>query len=386
MEPRNFSSGASGSAPAPLVSPSVGYPTAGNPGAGTPATKPGAYWYHQVGEELRALIAGAGLTPSDSNLSQVYQAVQAMIAAAIVQDYKASVRAATTANIAGLGGSAPNTLDGVTLAANDRILVKDQSTGSQNGLYYVATLGTGANGTWTRVTDADGAGELTAGAVVLVEEGSTYADTQWMLTTNGTITIGTTALVFERKDAGAAQTGFTNITKFTSSGTWTIPAGITKAKVTVIGGGGSGVASASGGGGGGGAIKYLSGLTPGNTIAVTVGAGATAGAGAAGGTSSVASGTQTISTVSATGGGGGGSPFGSAAGGVGSGGDINAGGDSTPIGTSLGYQKGGMSAFGFGGGGGGTYNGGGGADGTGYGGGGGAGGGNGAPGVIVFEY
>lgn len=204
MEPRNFSSGASASPPTPLVSPSVGYPTAGNPGIGTEATKPGAYWYHQVGEEMRHLIVTAGLTPSDSALTQVFQAIQAMIVAAQANDYKASVRAATTGNIAGLGGSAPNTVDGVTLVANDRVLVKDQSTASQNGIYYVATLGTGANGTWTRATDADGAGELTSGALVPVEEGTLHAATQWMLTTIGTIVIGTTALTFARKDAGAS--------------------------------------------------------------------------------------------------------------------------------------------------------------------------------------
>ena len=204
MEPRNFSSGTSVSPPTPLASPSVGYPTAGNPGTGTPATKPGAYWYHQVGEELRNLILAAGLTPSDAALTQVAQAVQILITASVVQDYKASVRVATTANITALNGSAPNTLDGVTLAANDRILVKDQGTGSQNGIYYVAILGTGANGTWTRATDADGVGELTAGSVVLVEEGTANADSKWMLTTDGTITIGTTALTFARKDAGAA--------------------------------------------------------------------------------------------------------------------------------------------------------------------------------------
>src|SRR5205085_10291477 len=73
-------------------------------------------------------------------------------ATAVGIDWKPSVRAATTANIATLAGGAPNTLDGVTLAANDRILVKDQGTRSQNGIYVVTTLGTGANGTWTRAT------------------------------------------------------------------------------------------------------------------------------------------------------------------------------------------------------------------------------------------
>lgn len=202
---RAFSSGASGTPPSAPGSPSTGYATGGNPGTGTPATKPGAYWYHMVTEELRALIVAAGLTPDHTNTSQIAQAVQAMIAAGAANDFKASVRAATTANIAGLGGSAPNTLDGVTLVANDRILVKDQTTASQNGIYVVTTLGTGANGTWTRGTDADGLGELTSGAQVSVEEGTANADTQWTLTTDGTITIGTTALLFERKDGSIPQ-------------------------------------------------------------------------------------------------------------------------------------------------------------------------------------
>ena len=193
---RAFSSGASGTPPSAPGSPSTGYATSGNPGTATPATKPGAWWYHMVTEELRKLIVDAGLTPDFTNTSQISQAVQALIAAGAANDYKASVRAATTANIASLAGGAPNTLDGVTLVANDRILVKDQTTGSQNGIYYVSTLGTGANGTWTRATDADQAGELTSGAIVAVEEGSTNADSQWMLTTDGTITIGTTSLTF----------------------------------------------------------------------------------------------------------------------------------------------------------------------------------------------
>jgi len=62
--------------------------------------------------------------------------------------------ATTGANIT-LAGGAPNTLDGITLQVNDRVLVKDQTAAEQNGIYTVITLGTGANGTWTRSIDAD---------------------------------------------------------------------------------------------------------------------------------------------------------------------------------------------------------------------------------------
>lgn len=96
---------------------------------------------------------------------------------------------------------------------------------------------------------------------------------------------------------------------FTSSGTFTIPTGVTKLKVTVVGGGGGGgSAQFSGGGGGGGgggvAVQYFSSLTPGGTLAVTIGAAGSSNGGT-GGTSSIASGTQSITTLSASGGSGG---------------------------------------------------------------------------------
>lgn len=133
-------------------------------------------------------------------------------------DWKGSVRAATTGSNITLAGGAPNTLDGVSLAANDRILVKDQSTGSQNGIYIVQTLGTGANGTWVRASDADTSAEVTAGVAVFVEEGTTNGDTGWVLTTNNPITLSTTSLTF---------------TQFTSLGQITAGAGLTKTGSTI---------------------------------------------------------------------------------------------------------------------------------------------------------
>jgi phage-related tail fiber protein len=204
---RAFKSGASGTPPTAPVSPSVGYPTSGNPGTATPATKPGPWWYHMMTEEMRAVIVAAGITPDQTNTTQLRDAILALIAAGAANDYKASVRVATTANIASLTGGAPDTVDGITLVLGDRVLVKDQSTGSQNGIYTVTTLGTGANGTWTRATDADAAGELTSGALVPVEVGTANADSLWMLTTDGTITIGTTALAFARQGASGQSAG-----------------------------------------------------------------------------------------------------------------------------------------------------------------------------------
>ena len=124
-------------------------------------------------------------------------------------DYKQAVRVITTSNIT-LSGGAPNTVDGVSLAAGDRILVNGQGTASQNGIYEVQTLGTGVNGTWTRTVDATTNGTLLAGAIVMVTEGTVYADTQWKLVTNNPIVIGTTALNWEQNSAFAFGNIFAN--------------------------------------------------------------------------------------------------------------------------------------------------------------------------------
>ena len=106
------------------------------------------------------------------------------------------MRAATTANIT---LSAPQTVDGVSVIANDRVLVKNQSTASQNGIYLVAA------GAWTRATDTDTAAELEA-ATVFVMEGTTLADTAWTMTANAPLTVGTTNLTWAQFGAGTAYT------------------------------------------------------------------------------------------------------------------------------------------------------------------------------------
>ena len=110
-------------------------------------------------------------------------------------DYKQATRVITVSNVT-LTGGAPSVVDGVSLTAGDRVLVTGQSTGSENGLYAVAVVGIGSDGTWVRTNDGNEDGEIQAGMIVMVTEGATYADTQWKLTTDGTIDIGTTALVF----------------------------------------------------------------------------------------------------------------------------------------------------------------------------------------------
>lgn len=117
-------------------------------------------------------------------------------------DYKQATRVITTTDVV-LTGGAPNQVDGVNLSLNDRVLVTGQDPASENGIYYVTTLGTGANGTWARSLDTNSTGELLGGTIVMVTEGLVYHDTQWKLTTDDPIVIGTTPLIFEQNSAFA---------------------------------------------------------------------------------------------------------------------------------------------------------------------------------------
>jgi len=113
-------------------------------------------------------------------------------------DVKESVRVATAGADISLSNTT-TTVDGVTLNDGDRILVKDQDTGSENGIYVVST-----SGAWSRATDADSSAEVTAGLFTFVAEGDANADSGWVLSTNDTITLGSTALTFN-KFSGAGQ-------------------------------------------------------------------------------------------------------------------------------------------------------------------------------------
>jgi hypothetical protein len=126
-----------------------------------------------------------------------------------------SVTYTATAGTSGRGQitAAPNTLDGVSLAASDRILLKDQTTGAQNGIWVVTTLGTGANGVWDRATDFDSDLEAVGQPYLWVEEGTVNADTAWVMTNNGVVTVGGasgTALVFAKFSTAGVVAGTVN--------------------------------------------------------------------------------------------------------------------------------------------------------------------------------
>lgn len=117
------------------------------------------------------------------------------------KDYKNSVQAASTANIS---ITAPGTtMDGVTLATGNRLLLKDQTTGSQNGLWVF----NGSAAALTRPADfPTGATALVEqGATVVVDGGTNNQASQWTLTTTGTITVDTTSQTWTRTTAAGAS-------------------------------------------------------------------------------------------------------------------------------------------------------------------------------------
>lgn len=119
-------------------------------------------------------------------------------------DVKDSVLVATTANIT-LSGT--QTVDGVSLSVGNRVLVKNQSTAGENGIYVVAA------GAWARAADANSATNITPGLFTFVEQGTANADSGWVLTTDGSITVGTTGLTFVQFSGAGQITAGTGLAK-----------------------------------------------------------------------------------------------------------------------------------------------------------------------------
>lgn len=138
-------------------------------------------------QKLTSLANGSAASDSAA-FGQIQTAIDAAVAGL---DWKEAVRVASTAN---LTLSAAQTIDGVAVVAGDRVLAKDQTTASANGIYIVAA------GAWTRSTDADTSADI-KDMSVLIAEGTANQGTQWKLTTDA-ITLGTTALTYVQHGAG----------------------------------------------------------------------------------------------------------------------------------------------------------------------------------------
>lgn len=135
-------------------------------------------------------------------------------------DFKESVRVASTTNVT---ISSPGTaIDGVTLSAGDRVLLKNQTTGSENGIYIF----NGSASAMTRSSDANTSSEVSSGLFVFVSEGTTNGTTSWVLSTADPITLGTTSLSF---------------TQFSGGGTYIAGAGLTLTGTTFNVGAGTGI-------------------------------------------------------------------------------------------------------------------------------------------------
>ena len=146
-------------------------------------------------------------------------------------DVKASVKAASTANLSatysngtgGVGATLTNagtqaalTLDSIALSVGNRVLIKNQSTALQNGVYTVTTVGTvSTNWVLTRATDFDNSPgtEVGPGVFFFVEQGTTQADNGYVITSDADITIGTTAIDFVQFSGAGQITAGDGLTK-----------------------------------------------------------------------------------------------------------------------------------------------------------------------------
>lgn len=132
-------------------------------------------------------------------------------------DVKTSVRALSTTLVGGTA-SGPQTVDGVSVIAGERVLINNGSLAT-NGIYVVAA------GTWARAADMDVWAEV-PGAFTFVEEGTVYADTGWVSTANASGTLGTTGITW---------------TQFSGAGAITAGAGLTQSGTTLNIGAGLGI-------------------------------------------------------------------------------------------------------------------------------------------------
>ena len=147
----------------------------------------------------------SGLDLKDSS----HAATTAALSAVTYANGSSGVGATLTANANGA-----LTVDGQTMVAAERVLIKDQAAGLQNGIYTVTNGGSGAAAfVLTRATDFDSTAEVTSGSFTFIETGTANSDSGWVMTTDGAVTIGTTALAFSQFSGAGQITAGTGLTK-----------------------------------------------------------------------------------------------------------------------------------------------------------------------------
>ena len=149
-------------------------------------------------------------------------ATTAALPAVTYANGSSGVGATLTAN-----ANAALSVDGGSPSVDDRILVKDQAAQAQNGIYTVTATGSGsAVFVLTRATDYDTTADIKDGTFTFVQQGTANADNGYVMTTNGDITVGTTAIAFDQ---------------FSGAGQITAGAGLTKTGNTIDIGAGTGI-------------------------------------------------------------------------------------------------------------------------------------------------
>ncbi len=145
----------------------------------------------------------------------VKDAVRAASTVALTATY-ANGTSGVGATLTNAGTQAAFTLDSVALALGERVLIKNQATAFQNGIYTVTTVGTiSTNWVLTRATDFDNnpGGEIEGGDFVFVQEGTANADNGYVVTTNGTVTVGTTGIDWVQFSGAGQITAGAGLTK-----------------------------------------------------------------------------------------------------------------------------------------------------------------------------
>jgi hypothetical protein len=185
---------------------------------------------------INALTLSGGLASADPTASLGLATKQYVDTVTVGINFHAPVVAATTANIvgtynngsSGVGATFTVTatgvfiLDGITTELNNRVLIKDQTTQTQNGIYTVTTAGTsGISAVLTRATDNDNnpAGEMANGDIVNATGGTVNLGKTFVNSTTGTITIGTTNITYSAYYAGLPSQAGSNGLYLTTNGT-----------------------------------------------------------------------------------------------------------------------------------------------------------------------